>query len=143
MTQLSTLLMLRLLAAAQLVIAGTFRLRGDPEQAYIFSNHFGYPSWTRVAIGALQLISALCLVVRPGVGVPVAATLCVFMMLSHALRQGIPLSGVFDFVILLVVSIVGLYVDLATSVPVAMGVGVAVFLALWALHPKKAAPHRS
>ena len=137
MTQLSTIFLLRVLAAAQLCIAGGFRVRGDLEQVYIFSRGFGYPSWLRVIIGISQLASAVLLVIRPTFGVSPAVALCTFMMLSHAFRQRLPLSGILDLFVLVVVSIVGLYTNSWSGVPTSIGVGIAAYLALSAAFPKR------
>jgi len=135
---LSTPFILRVLAAALLSIAGGFRVRGDPEQVYIFTRGFGFPAWLRLVVGTAQIASAVLVVFRPSLGLSPAASLATFLMMSHALRQGIPLAGILDLFVIVVVSVAGLLIDLWGGIPIAIGAGIAAFLAASAAYPKQA-----
>jgi hypothetical protein len=139
MTKLSTVFLLQVLASAQLVIAGGFRLRGDFEQVNIFRRGFGYPDWIRLTVAIIQLAAAILLLLRPVLGIPLAVSVSVFLMLSHALRQRIALAGILDLFVVVVVSVVAANsTSLWVEFTVACGAGAAVFLGTSLLHPMRA-----
>lgn len=134
---LSSEFILRALAAALLGIAGGLRVNGDPEQAYIFSRGFGFPTWLRLALGATQIAAAALLLLRPYLPFSPAASAATFLMLSHAFRQGIPLAGILDLFILVVVSVAGVLLDAWEGIPTSIGVGIAAFVAASTAFPKR------
>lgn len=97
---LETSFVLRLLAAALLVLQGGLRLRGDAEQGQIWLTWFQYPARLMRAYGSSQVAAALLTVFIPWFGLAAAAAAATTEMLNHILRMGSAGAAVFDFAVL-------------------------------------------
>lgn len=97
---LETSFVLRLLAAALLVLQGGLRLRGDAEQGQIWLTWFQYPARLMRSYGSSQVAAALLTVFIPSFGLAAAAAAATTELLNHTLRMRSVGAAVFDFIIL-------------------------------------------